>query len=103
MTDGELAAALSVNKSTVRNWRYERVVPTDDAMLVLCSFAAIEPQCGMILLNIWRSKGRTRATYMEALKIMAREKRISPVTLLPLTAPTLANTETAAEQIHTRL
>lgn len=75
LTDGRLADDLSVHKNAVRNWRHQRTLPSDQSMLLLCSRAKIEPVLGLLFLNIWRSEGRVRATYMGALQRLAAENK----------------------------
>jgi hypothetical protein len=66
-------------------------LPSDDTMMRLCLIGGIEPEEGLLLLNIWRSKGRARAMYSRIYKIWNDSRAV---------ASNKAGSETRSEQIH---
>jgi hypothetical protein len=62
-----IAARLRVHVNTFYNWRAEKRLPNDKAMLSLSEMAGIDATEGLLLLNVWRSTGRVKAVYMRAL------------------------------------
>ena len=72
------ALAQRINLRSIGNisyWRSGKGLPSEDYVIKLCELAAIKPELGLIHLNIWRTEGGARTTYIRALKMLEDQVR----------------------------
>jgi len=57
-SDNKLAAELGLNSSTVNFYRNRGTLPDDETMVKLADLAGVDRRTSLLLLNLWRAKGR---------------------------------------------
>ena len=62
-SDRALCRELRLTHQAYLNYRRGVGVPSDDTMLRLCAIAGVSDEEGLLLVNMWRSKGRATAIY----------------------------------------
>lgn len=77
-SDRELCRRLGINIAALPRYRNGTYVPTDDRMVRICLASGIQPERGLLYLNLWRSRGDARTTYRRLLKILDREAAERP-------------------------
>jgi hypothetical protein len=87
-----LARELDVPASLLDRYSKRLSIPNDDTMLRICAAANVAPERGLLLVNMWRSKGRARAIYARLLKLLPE--------IEPIEAKTRRKSRTHEEQIH---
>jgi hypothetical protein len=86
-----LARAIGIDAGALLRIRDKRALPTDDTMMRICLLANVAPEEGLLLLNLWRSKGRLRTIYSRIFKIWVKANG---------EAGSKADKKTSVEQIH---
>jgi hypothetical protein len=72
------------------DYRDHGTLPSDETMVRLCLAGDVDPEEGLLLLNVWRSKGRARTMYSRLVKMWRKERK---------TTASNGGDETLAEQI----
>jgi transcriptional regulator with XRE-family HTH domain len=68
-SDRQLAQALGVVPSSFTQYRHGISLPSDDVMVRICLASGIAEEAGLLLLNMWRSQGRSRTIYRRLFKV----------------------------------
>jgi hypothetical protein len=68
-SDRALGLHLGVDPSSFTQYRRGVVLPSDDVWVRICLAAGITAERGLLHLNIWRSRGRTRTIYRRIAKL----------------------------------
>lgn len=67
-SDRKLGTLLGLSEIAVSNWRNGRSWPSDDVMVKLSKICGIDPDIGLLDLNLWRSSGDAKEAYARMLK-----------------------------------
>lgn len=72
-SERQLARALAINASALLGYRRGQMLPSDDCLIRICALASEKPQHWLLLLNMWRSRGPTRAAYSDLVKKVGQQ------------------------------
>lgn len=89
----KLGAAIGITEGSVSQLRTGRAFPSDETMTKLANLAEENPMRALIDLNIWRTSGSARETYLKlekGLRTGAQILGISCLLAAPMTAPSPA-------------
>lgn len=73
-SDRKLAGALGVDPKLIGQYRRLEKLPSDNTMMNICLASGIEPELGLLRLNIVRTDGRASAIYRRMLKTYEQRK-----------------------------
>jgi hypothetical protein len=68
-SDRALCRELGIDIASLPRYRAGTSYPTDDRMVRICLLSGVAPERGLLLLNLWRSRGEARTTYRRIAKI----------------------------------
>ncbi len=68
VTDSNLARKIDITRSSIALYRKGASFPSDATMVVLAKRAKLNPDECLLLLNVWRTEGVARETYMGLLE-----------------------------------
>lgn len=91
-TGRSLARRLNIPSGLLSRYALKQSIPNDETMLRICALANVPADRGLIVVNMWRSKGRVRSTYAQLLKLLPEPE--------PIEVKTRRKSRTREEQIN---
>lgn len=94
----KLGLELGLSEASITQFRTGRAFPSDTVMIKLATLAGIDPDVGLLDLNLWRTTGEAKAGYARLLKKITASV-IGAAVLLPASAHAAVIGASAAQSL----